>query len=388
MNNPLLKSVLVSFPDVDAASLPWPDGAEAWTVQELELFIGSGGFLKPKKKKAAAKAVPKAPSAPAPAARPAQEGSRVPQELPSNFDSPGYSAERRAITMPVHVHCEDTAPGGHVRLESLTAFCERIRSLALKQLMGVSLADLKERNLAILATEYVTEIVGTGVRHLETLRIDTWPEFPAAPLFPWEAHVFNQDGTEYMHGRYGLNLCAISSSGAYSGVDEAQYNEFVKDMRDYANPEKAAFSATNLRFYGAYDKSGIAFKPSAHSVAMYFVRSSDCDMYNVLFQARVPAMMECCHQRHDTTGFYVNIRTSVRPGDELQVHVFSTGSAALFVCVRQGTAVLTAVGHYGSLQPFTQEELRCASLRVPLLLKFCNGGPAPSANEDFDLSRI
>lgn len=67
--------------------------------------------------------------------------------------------------------------------------------------------------MAILATEFVVEIVGQGmpftnldilhlpdiltvsafgpcripgIRVLDTLRIDTTPEFPAAPLFPWD----------------------------------------------------------------------------------------------------------------------------------------------------------------------------------------------------------
>ncbi|CAK9023907.1 unnamed protein product [Durusdinium trenchii] len=52
---------------------------------------------------------------------------------------------------------------------------------------GISLADLKEKKLAILATEFVVEVVGAGIRVLDTLRVETVPEFPAAPLFPWDA---------------------------------------------------------------------------------------------------------------------------------------------------------------------------------------------------------
>lgn len=35
MQNPHLKDVLANFPDVQAGSLPWPDGAETWTAQEM-----------------------------------------------------------------------------------------------------------------------------------------------------------------------------------------------------------------------------------------------------------------------------------------------------------------------------------------------------------------
>jgi len=54
MDNPLLASVLKNFPDVQASSLSWPAGAESWDEKDLELFIGSGGFLKPKKEKSRA----------------------------------------------------------------------------------------------------------------------------------------------------------------------------------------------------------------------------------------------------------------------------------------------------------------------------------------------
>ena len=54
MPNPLIEKVLQKFPDVDRNSLVFPTEAVDWDEQGLELFIGSGGFLKPKKKPAAA----------------------------------------------------------------------------------------------------------------------------------------------------------------------------------------------------------------------------------------------------------------------------------------------------------------------------------------------
>merc|ERR1712008_346044 len=103
--------------------------------KDLELFIGSGGFLKPKKKKADAK--PQAPATKpqvtSPSTKPEVTATQHPpppeaagtEDMPSGFEVPGFSRERCAITMPVRVHCEDTTPYGHVRLESLTAFAER-----------------------------------------------------------------------------------------------------------------------------------------------------------------------------------------------------------------------------------------------------------------------
>lgn len=86
---------------------------------------------------------------------------------------------------------------------------------------------------------------------------------------------------------------------------------------------------------------------------------------------------------------YVNIRISVRPGDELAVHVFSEEDRALFLCVRGREAVVAAFGHYGPVRPVTQEEIKCASIRVPLFLRYCLGEAAkPQACEDFNLSDV
>ncbi|CAJ1352955.1 unnamed protein product [Effrenium voratum] len=394
MDNPHLKEVLVSFPDVVAESLPWPEGAETWSPKELELFIGSNGFLKPKRKaqaktgaatpSPATPAMPAEPAEPAKAAAPEVDAAAM--ERPASFETAGFSQERRVLTMPVRVHCEDTAPNGHVRIESLVAYAERIRSLALKQVMDVSLADLKEKNLAILATEFVIEIVGSGVRVLDTLRVDTAPEFPAAPLFPWDTEMWKEDGSLYVRGLFGLNLCQISSTGEYSGVDEKTYRSFTKELQRWA-PARQRFSPTSLRFFSAYEKSGSPFAPEKYAQASYVVRFADCDMYNVLFQARVPSMMEVCHPRGDARAFYVNIRMSVRPGDNLQVHVFSNEATALFICLLGKKPVLAAVGRYGA-EAMHQEEIKCASMRLPLLLKYCNEGQKPAACEDFDLSKL
>ncbi|OLQ00175.1 hypothetical protein AK812_SmicGene17182 [Symbiodinium microadriaticum] len=127
-------------------------------------------------------------------------------------------------------------------------------------------------------------------------------------------------------------------------------------------------------------KAGAPFTPETYLKASYVVRSTDCDMYNVLFQGRVPSMMESCYPQRDARAFYVNIRMSVHPGDELAVHVFVEKAKALFVCLRGKEPVLTALGHYEA-SAICQEEIKCASLRLPIILKFCSEGtkPAPCA---------
>merc|ERR1712151_443452 len=112
----------------------------------------------------------------------------------------------------------------------------------------------------------------------------------------------------------------------------AEYDKFTQHMRQWSNPKKLNFSATSLRFFSAYKESGKPFTPSGRRTTEYVVRAADCDMYSVLFQARVCSMMESCHRRYDALAMYVNIMTSVRPGDELTVHILSSSNAALFIC--------------------------------------------------------
>mmetsp|Transcript_26413 Transcript_26413/g.47633 ORF Transcript_26413/g.47633 Transcript_26413/m.47633 type:complete len:362 (-) Transcript_26413:12-1097(-) len=50
MSNPCLEKVLARYPGVDPAALDFPSGSEDWDEAGLDLFVGSGGFLKPKKR--------------------------------------------------------------------------------------------------------------------------------------------------------------------------------------------------------------------------------------------------------------------------------------------------------------------------------------------------
>lgn len=51
MDNPIVMKVLNKYPDVDGASFSWPADLSHWTERDVNVFIGSGGFIRPKKKK-------------------------------------------------------------------------------------------------------------------------------------------------------------------------------------------------------------------------------------------------------------------------------------------------------------------------------------------------
>lgn len=289
--------------------------------------------------------------------------------------------------MLVRVHCEDTAPHQVAHISSLVQWSERIRSLALKQILHVSLDDLKKQSLAILATEYVVEIKGKDVGVMHTLRVETAVEFPGCPLMPWDMKMYAEDGSLYATGLYGLNLCSIKDNGEYAGVTEDKYQSHSSQFQRFKR-SSGSFSGSKLRLYYGVSAQGTPFRPTKKHVGSYTVKSTDCDMYNVLFQARVPAMMESIHARGDAVSYYVNIRNSLRPGDRLEVHVFSTEDAALFICMKDGVAALAAFGKFGTRRPVYQEEIKCGSFRLPLLLRYITQGAKPAPNDDIDLSDI
>ncbi|CAJ1433506.1 unnamed protein product [Effrenium voratum] len=45
-----IREVLQKYPGIDAQSLPWPDDISQWTRRDIDIFVGSGGFIKPKRK--------------------------------------------------------------------------------------------------------------------------------------------------------------------------------------------------------------------------------------------------------------------------------------------------------------------------------------------------
>jgi len=208
-------------------------------------------------------------------------------------------------------------------------------------------------------------------------------------LFPWTTEMLSSNGDLYMRGLFGLSLCSMSETG-YAATTKEEYEKFTKHMHQWSNPDKKKFSEMSLRFFNAYPESGKAFTPTGLHKAEYVVRAADCDMYSVLFQARVCSMMESCYKRHDAMAMYVNIMTSIRPGDVLTVHVLDGAEAALFLCTIGDTVKLTAFGHYKTSWPICREEIKCASMpgHVKKLLAFCKGGEKPSPCKDFDLSQL
>lgn len=54
--DPKIAEILERYPGVQGESLSWPEDVAEWSQKEIELFVGSGGFLKPRRARKAAKA--------------------------------------------------------------------------------------------------------------------------------------------------------------------------------------------------------------------------------------------------------------------------------------------------------------------------------------------
>ncbi|CAK0866256.1 unnamed protein product [Prorocentrum cordatum] len=75
-----------------ASSLPWPPDANDWDLKGLEMFVGSGGFLKPKRRAEAPKPAP----APAPPAAGGPAPAAAAASAPGAPAEKGYPAGRAA----------------------------------------------------------------------------------------------------------------------------------------------------------------------------------------------------------------------------------------------------------------------------------------------------
>lgn len=73
MANPLIDLVLARYPGTTRDSLTFPPESAEWEEKEVELFIGSGGFVRPKRKKKATDVVTEGPGADAASSQAAPE---------------------------------------------------------------------------------------------------------------------------------------------------------------------------------------------------------------------------------------------------------------------------------------------------------------------------
>lgn len=88
---------------VDVQGLPWPSDISHWTDRDLDVFVGSGGFIKPKRKSSAAP-----PSADAKAG--GSKGADYIQQLPNELQEP-----------PMQLQCQE------VKVEPQEDLCGALR---------------------------------------------------------------------------------------------------------------------------------------------------------------------------------------------------------------------------------------------------------------------
>jgi hypothetical protein len=148
--------------------------------------------------------------------------------------------------------------------------------------------------------------------------------------------------------------------------------------------------ATTARFFASYPDAGEPFCPVAQKRVSYRIRPADCDMYNVLFHPRVQEILETVSMRSDCTASYINLRTPVKPGEELSVYQFlDSNDSCLFLLCKGAELIVSAFAHYGEIRGLTQQQIKCACNRAMPLAKFvAGGGDPPATNNDLDLSML
>ncbi|CAK9106292.1 unnamed protein product [Durusdinium trenchii] len=51
MSQPKMEELRLKYPGVEVDDLPWPKDISHWSDRDLDIFVGSGGFIKPKRRR-------------------------------------------------------------------------------------------------------------------------------------------------------------------------------------------------------------------------------------------------------------------------------------------------------------------------------------------------
>jgi len=445
MENPLVAKVLARFPDVAPGSLTFPPEAESWTEKDVELFVGSGGFLKPKKRQVPKVTPPpatsqatteKAPvSAPAKASAavdevPQPRKQREPEEqAPTTADAADNSCQPKDETTkvqrvahpsatvtaaelphtvwhegeywaPYTTYMEDVGERGF-RLSAALNKCERFRNIGLQKGAGVTLNDLKQRfGAGILLREFSIEMCAEPPREImSALWISLRLQLPCSPFMPmYQTVVPNGSDIPVCRAVFGMLMLSTETMTVLN--DNKVYEQVAVPLRRAFQLSKPTGQEGVPKFPRLYPARGRPFRPTKLLQAPYTVMPSDCDMYRVIFHPQMVGMCERTNFAVNVTfreepcvAFYANLAKPVGVGDRFKVSVFIEEQSArglyLFVDMR-GSASMAAFAVYGAPPGalFSEDLAVCAAGRLASLAAFAaGGGVAPAADANLDLSQ-
>ncbi|CAK9036520.1 unnamed protein product [Durusdinium trenchii] len=429
--SPTIATVLARYPDVTPSSLNFPADAAEWTEKEVDLFIGSGGFLKPKRKKAADP--PTAQSAPAIAAQAAAAEPIAPAialdsvaraegavliGYASNADRPAEvvstpgvatlpelpltSWHEDAYWAPYATYMEDVGEKG-LRLTAALNKCERFRNVGLKKGAGFTLNALKEKfGAGILLREFALEMTLAAPSDIMSLLwVSLRLELPCSPFMPmYQVMVPEGSTTPVCKGVFGMLMLNTATMSVLN--DNRIYEEVAAPLRKAFNLNKPNGSEGVPKFPRIYPSRGSPFRPTQLLGCSYTIMPSDCDMYRVIFH---PQMVAVCEKVNYAVGapfcgtpavaIYANLAKPAGVDDQFDVRVFVEATAqqhrVLYLFSAAGVGVMTAFLVYGAPpgQLFSEDITACGAPKFGALETFGRAvAPTPPApDKSMDLTR-
>eukprot|EP00435_Cladocopium_sp_Y103_P033457 s1142_g8.t1 len=281
LEHPSIQRALCRYPDVDASRLHFPSDALEWSEKELDLFVGSGGFLKPKRRKPPTS--PRVPRVPQTEAA-GSSGYDVPLSKTA-VTTPGYAAvPEQALTAwhdnsfwaPYATYMEDVGEKG-LRLHAALNKCERFRNVGLKKGAGMTLNSLKEKFKAgILLREFALEMTAQPPSEiLSLLWVSLRLELPCAPFMPmYQLLVPDGSNEPVCKGIFGMLMLDTETMSVLE--DQKVYEKVATPLREVFRIRKPTGNEGVPKFPRIYPPRGTPFTPTQLYCTTYTIMPSDC----------------------------------------------------------------------------------------------------------------
>ena len=437
--SPAVSRVLRRYPDVDISTLTFPSDAPEWTEQEFELFVGSGGFLKPKRRRNNGPGIqsngaysPRNPAFIPIDQREAQaaassSSSSTHKMLPKRetdtpldyapgpvLTTPGVAVlpelplttwHEGAYWAPSATYMEDVDENG-MRLVAALNKCERFRNVGLKKGAGFTLNALKEKfGAGILLREFAMEVLGEIPSNIMSLLwVSLRLELPCSPFMPmYQVMVPEGRQKAVCKGVFGMLMLDTATMSVLN--DNKIYEEVAEPLRKAFSLKKPDGSEGVPKFPRIYPGRGSPFRPLQVMSTTYTVRPNDCDMYRVIFH---PQMVSVCEKVNYAVGLpfgkqppvaiYANLAKPAGVDDTFNVRIYiepppfadCLQHRVLYLFSVKGAGVMTAFVIYGPPpgELFSEDISACAAPKFAALENFAaTTADAPSADRILDLTR-
>lgn len=395
LEHPSIQRALHRYPDVDASKLNFPSDALEWSEKELDLFVGSGGFLKPKRRKPpTSPRVPRIPQSDAAGS----SGYDVPLSKTA-VTTPGYAAvPEQALTAwhdnsfwaPYATYMEDVGEKG-LRLHAALNKCERFRNVGLKKGAGMTLNSLKEKFKAgILLREFALEMTAQPPSEILSLMwVSLRLELPCAPFMPmYQLLVPDGSNEPVCKGIFGMLMLDTETMSVLE--DQKVYEKVATPLREAFRIRKPTGNEGVPKFPRIYPPRGTPFTPTQLYCTTYTIMPSDCDMYRVIFHPQMVSVCDKVNYKADlpftkepAVAIYANLAKPAGVDECFDVRIFIDPASA--TCRQHRVLYLFSANNSGHMAVFmvygatpgllySEEISCCGAKKFPALETFAMRG--------------